>query len=213
MPVRLLFCGFFCLLLVGCGSSSYPELETADGAIPIEAVEETRVGIAAGEDGYLYLTGSTGERSYTLDSGDRVRVDVFGQPNLSRVVSVDGGGFVSLPLIGAVKARGHSTFSLGSMIARRLGQRYVRNPKVTVEISRYRPFFILGEVRNPGKFPYENGMTVRTAVAIAGGYTPRANEMDAKVTRKIRGRSVTVTVPFSYEVKPGDTVYVVERLL
>ncbi len=148
---------------------------------------------------------------YRLDSGDRLRVVVFGQENLSRVYSVDGGGFISMPLIGAVKARGSTTFELEDRIAAKLRSKYVKDPKVTAEVQNYRPFFILGEVRRPGQFPYVSGMTVQTAVAIAGGYTERAREQKIKLTRRRNGQDVTVKVPGSYHVQPGDTIYVNER--
>ena len=104
---------------------------------------------------------------YRLDSGDRLRVIVFGQDNLSRVYSVDTSGNVSMPLIGSVRARGLSTVQLGLDIEAELRRKYIKDPKVSVEIDAYRPFFILGEVRRPGGYPYVNAMTVEGAVAIA----------------------------------------------
>ena len=107
--------------------------------------------------------------TYTLDSGDKVRVIVFGQDNLSNVYSVDGSGAVALPLIGPVRARGLTTFELSNEIAGKLRRKYVKDPKVTVEVETYRPFFILGEVNKPGQYPFVNAMTVEAAVAIAEG--------------------------------------------
>ena len=152
-----------------------------------------------------------GPGPYALDSGDRLRVIVFGQDTLSRLYTIDGGGYISMPLIGAVRARGLSTFELERKIADRLQQRYVRDPKVTVEIASYRPFFILGEVRNAGQFPFVNGMTIQTAVAIAGGFTERANEKKVQLTRRMHGEIAKITVPTDYPVQPGDTIYVKER--
>lgn len=149
---------------------------------------------------------------YRLDSGDVLRVVVFGQDTLSNDYSVDGGGFISMPLIGPVPARGQTTFDLEGRIASMLRQKYVKDPKVTVEVRTYRPFFILGEVRRPGQFPYVNGMTVQTAVAIAGGYTERARESKMKLTRKSGGATQTFMVPQDFPVQPGDTVYITERL-
>ncbi len=148
---------------------------------------------------------------YHLDSGDRLRIVVFAEENLTRSYSIDGGGFISMPLIGAVRARGATTFELERRIAGRLRRKYVKDPKVTVEVQDYRPFFILGEVRRPGQFPYVSGMTVRTAVAIAGGYTERARERKVKLTRRVNGRETTFKVRDSYTVLPGDTIYVTER--
>lgn len=149
--------------------------------------------------------------TYRLDSGDRLRIVVFGQQNLSRTFSVDGGGYISMPLIGAVAARGATTFELEQRIADQLRAKYVKEPKVTAEIETYRPFFILGEVRRAGQFPYVSGMTVQTAVAIAGGFSERAKESEVQLTRRTKGRTVTRPVSPNYPVRPGDTIKVTER--
>jgi len=108
------------------------------------------------------------EAPYTLDSGDRLRVVVFGQDGLSNSYAVDVAGKISMPLIGAVRARGMTTAQLSDSISTRLRQGYIREPHVAVEVEAYRPFFILGEVTTPGQFPYVPDMTVETAVAVAG---------------------------------------------
>lgn len=201
------------IALTGCDHfermETFSEMPLNDPYIAQEAAE---VEIAGAQDGLLYLANSKRE-TYLLDSGDKLRVDIFGQENLSRIYNVDGGGYISIPLIGAVKARGISTFSLARRIASKLSEDYVKDPKVTVEISTYRPFFILGEVRNPGRFPYVNGMSVRTAVAIAGGYSPRAAEGEVTITRTIDGYTSKMDVSSDFTIKPGDTIYVNERFL
>jgi polysaccharide export outer membrane protein len=149
---------------------------------------------------------------YLLDTGDRLRVFVYGQPNLSRLYTVDHDGKITVPLIGQVKARGVTTQSLEGAIRSRLGAQYVKDPQVTVDIQQNRPFFILGEVRSAGQFPYVSGMTIETAVAIAGGYSERANERKARITRRINGLVEVLEVPPDYVVQPGDTVYVYERI-
>lgn len=148
---------------------------------------------------------------YLLDSGDRLRIFVYGQPNLSRTYIVDHAGQISVPLIGAVNARGLTTLGLSRVIRDRLGVDYVRDPQVTVDILQHRPFFILGEVRNAGQYPYVNGLTVETAIAIAGGYTERASTRRFRITRRIDGYVETIEAPSDYVVKPGDTVFVYER--
>lgn len=150
---------------------------------------------------------------YLLDSGDKLRIFVYGQPNLSRIYMVDHGGMITVPLIGAVKARGLSTFDLEGVVRSRLGAEYVRNPQVTVDINQNRPFFILGEVRNAGQFPYVSGMTIETAIAIAGGYSERASDRSFRITRRINGFVEQIEAPSDYVVKPGDTIYVYERFL
>lgn len=144
---------------------------------------------------------------YTLDSGDKLRVIVFGQEGITGSYMVDAAGNVSLPLIGAVPARGLTTQSLARVIAEKLKQGYVREPNVTAEIETYRPFFILGEVTTPGQYSYVPNMTVETAVAIAGGFAPRADKHEAKLTR----RQMRMEVPLNYPVRPGDTIVVKER--
>ena len=150
--------------------------------------------------------------AYQLDSGDQLRVVVFGQTDLSNTYSVDGGGNVAFPLVGAVPARGLTIREFEQQLGARLGARYLRNPDVTVEVAQYRPFFILGEVQNPGQYPYVAGMTIQTAAAIAGGFTSRAKTQSADISRQVSGRVVTGSVSSQYAVRPGDTITVRERL-
>jgi polysaccharide biosynthesis/export protein len=151
------------------------------------------------------------EGPYLLSSGDRLRVIVFGQDNLANIYTVDGEGYVSMPLVGPLRVAGTTTQDAARAIEAQLRNGFVREPKVTVEIDGYRPFFILGEVLNPGQFPYVSGMSAQTAVAIAGGFTPRADQTYAEVTRPIRDGLITANVPITYPVKPGDTIVVKER--
>lgn len=148
---------------------------------------------------------------YLLDTGDKLRVFVYGQPSLSRLYTVDHDGRISVPLIGQVHARGATTAGLERSIAARLGAQYVKDPHVTIDVAQNRPFFILGEVRSAGQYPYVSGMTVETAVAIAGGFSERANEQRMAITRRINGVVDKMDVPADYVLLPGDTVYVKER--
>ncbi len=148
---------------------------------------------------------------YRLASGDRLRIIVFGQDNLSNIYTLDGGGRIAFPLVGSIPAGGLTTQELERAVEARLRSGFVREPRVSVEIETYRPFFVLGEVTNSGQFAFVNGMTVQTAVAIAGGFTPRANQDAAEVTRQIEGRAVTATVPITHPLRPGDTVVIRER--
>jgi polysaccharide export outer membrane protein len=148
---------------------------------------------------------------YLLDTGDRLRVFVYGQPNLSRLYTVDHGGWITVPLIGGVRTRGLTTFELERKLKAKLGAQYVKDPHVTVDVQQNRPFFILGEVRTAGQYPYVSGMTVKTAVAIAGGFSERANERKFQVTRRINGLIEKLDVPDDYVVLPGDTIQVYER--
>jgi len=149
--------------------------------------------------------------AYTLDSGDKLRVVVFGQDGLTNSYSVDAGGSITMPLIGGVKARGLTTNELAAAVAARLRQGYIRDPAVAVEVESYRPFFILGEVTYPGQYPYVANMTIETAVAIAGGFTPRALHEQVELTRTVHGTTVRSKVPATTPVRPGDTISVSER--
>ena len=112
---------------------------------------------------------------------------------------------------GMVTARGLTTAQLSGVIAGRLRQSYIREPSVAVEIETYRPFFILGEVTYPGQYPYVARMTAETAVAIAGGFTPRASKDKVTITRKVQGMPMRFPMPLNYAVRPGDTITVGER--
>ncbi|GAB5508545.1 MAG: polysaccharide biosynthesis/export family protein [Rhizobiaceae bacterium] len=151
-------------------------------------------------------------RPYLLDSGDRLRVTVFEQEGLTNVYSVDQAGYISFPLVGAVPARGHTTKQLEGAIAERLRAGYLRDPDVSVEVDRYRPIFVMGEVGSAGQYTYVPGMTVHKAIASAGGFSARAQQADVDVTRVINGKVMTGRVLTSDPLLPGDTIYVRERL-
>ena len=152
-----------------------------------------------------------GDLPYTLVSGDKLRVAVFGQDGLSNTYIVDASGKITMPLIGPVSARGCTTTQLAHTIADRLRNGYVREPHVAIEVEAYRPFFILGEVIAPGQYPYVPNMTVETAVAIAGGFTPRAFRYDVTVSRSSMGVTARQRVPLIAPLRPGDTITVSER--
>lgn len=153
------------------------------------------------------------DESYLLDTGDRLRVFVYGQPNLSRIYPVDQSGLISVPLIGPVKARGLTSQRLAHAIRSRLATQYVKDPEVTVDIAQHRPFYVLGEVRNAGQYTYTGGLTVRSAVAIAGGFSERANERVVEITRRAGGLVEKFDAPDEFVIQPGDTIYVYERFL
>jgi polysaccharide export outer membrane protein len=149
--------------------------------------------------------------NYRLDSGDRLRVLVYGQEGLTNTYAIDAGGMVTLPLIGAVPARGQTPAELAADIAARLRNGFIREPSVAVEIESYRPFFILGEVAAPGQYPYVPNMSVESAVAIAGGFSPRAKRDQVILTRGNVSGMVRAAVPLGTPLNPGDTVLVGER--
>lgn len=165
--------------------------------------------VPAGFNGPQAVADSDGP--YLLDTGDRLRVFVYGQPNLSRGYTVDHDGTITVPLIGSVSARGKTVKDLAAGIRAKLGAEYVRDPQVTVDIQQNRPFFILGEVKTAGQYPYVSGMTIETAIAIAGGHSDRASMRSYRLTRRVNGFVEVTEAPGDYVVQAGDTVFVHER--
>ena len=149
--------------------------------------------------------------SYRLDAGDKLRVMVYGQEGLTNTYAIDAGGSITMPLIGSVPARGRTPASLAAEISAKLRNGYIREPSVAVEIDAYRPFFILGEVAAPGQYPYVPNLTVESAVAIAGGFSPRARRDVVTLTHTDAAGAARVVVPLGTSLNPGDTVLVGER--
>jgi polysaccharide biosynthesis/export protein len=151
------------------------------------------------------------DAAYRLDAGDKLRVVVYGQEGLTNTYAIDAGGSITMPLIGVVSARGRSPAGLASEISGKLRRGYIRDPSVAVEIESYRPFFILGEVAAPGQYPYVPNMNVESAVAIAGGFSSRAQRDRVTLTHADNSGTSRVTVPLGTALGPGDTVLVGER--
>jgi len=162
-------------------------------------------------DAMAYAAPAAAHTNYHLDSGDRLRILVYGQEGLTNTYAIDAGGMVTLPLIGAVPARGKTPAGLAADIAARLRNGFIREPSVAVEVESYRPFFILGEVAAPGQYPYVPNMSVESAVAIAGGFSPRAKRDQVILTRGNASGMVRAAVPLGTPLNPGDTVLVGER--
>jgi len=151
------------------------------------------------------------DAAYRLDAGDKLRVVVYGQEGLTNTYAIDAGGSITMPLIGSVPARGRTPAGLASEITAKLRNGYIRDPSVAVEIEAYRPFFILGEVAAPGQYPYVPNMSVESAVAIAGGFSPRARRDRVTLTHTDASGSARIVVPLGTALSPGDTVLVGER--
>jgi polysaccharide export outer membrane protein len=148
---------------------------------------------------------------YRLDAGDKLRVVVYGQEGLTNTYAIDAGGSITMPLIGAVSARGRTPAGLAGEISAHLRNGYIREPSVAVEVETYRPFFILGEVAAPGQYPYVPNMSVESAVAIAGGFSPRAKRDHVTLTHADYSGTSRTIVPLGTPLSPGDTVLVGER--
>ncbi len=150
---------------------------------------------------------------YRLGPGDRVRVLVYGDKELSDVFSIGDDGRIELPLAGDVKASGRTPSELAAAIAARLSARgMIKDPSVAVEVSSYRPIFILGEVNHPGQYPYEPGMTVVAAVSLAGGYTYRAVQGYEGVVRTKGGTTVDGLARPQDRLEPGDAITIFDRM-
>ena len=154
-----------------------------------------------------------GDRAaYTLGPGDQVRIIVFGEDNLTGEFRVNDSGNIALPLVGSVHASGLPSSGLEAAVGAALRrENLVRNPSVAVEVIAYRPIYVLGEVNKPGQYAYQPGMTVVTAVAVAGGFTYRAIEGYAAIVRTANGTAVEGRASRQSFVQPGDVITVFER--
>lgn len=155
--------------------------------------------------------GAAGNGDYRLGSGDKIRVIVFGEQDLSGEFVVGDSGNVDLPLIGAVRAQGSSVPDFQERVVSQLKNGYLNDPKVSVEVLNYRPFFITGEVKSGGEFPYKSGLTVQDAVGVAGGYTYRADTGYAYLRRAGQDRELKVSLDSRIPISPGDSIRVPER--
>jgi polysaccharide export outer membrane protein len=202
------------LALPGCMRTSAP-VATAQPRSDLDSLAYGRsYGTAPAPTAVAYAAVPAAVRhdtAYRLDAGDRLRVVVYGQEGLTNTYAIDAGGAITLPLIGAVAARGRTAAGLAAEISAKLRNGYIREPSVAVEIEAYRPFFILGEVAAPGQYPYVPNMSVESAVAIAGGFSPRARRDRVTLTHTDDSGPARAVVPLGTSVGPGDTVLVGER--
>ena len=143
-----------------------------------------------------------------LGAGDKLRLTVFGEPDLSGELTIDGSGFARLPLIGQVRAAGTTSQQLEAMIGSALAQGYLKTPRVSVEVTTYRPFYIIGAVNRPGQYPYVDHMNALNAVALAGGFTNGAVESVLFVRREGSNQEIEVAADRTTEIYPGDVVKV-----
>jgi len=182
------------MVLAGCASTP------SDTSVLVPA-------LGSGAEGAGGAAGS----AYVLGAGDRLRVIVFGEANLSGEFLVNGAGMVSLPLVGEVPAAGSTLDQFRATLEMRLSDGYLEYPRVSAEVLNYRPFYILGEVANSGEYPYIDGLTVINAVARAGGFTYRANQRVVFIKRADTSAEVEVPLTATVRVMPGDTIRVPER--
>ena len=175
-------------------SQSAPNIAAAALTSPQQATPETQ-----------------GPDDYQLGAADRVRIIVFNEATLSGEFVVNANGALSMPLIGDVPARGLTPGQVAGRIREKLMEGYVLEPRVSIDVLTFRPFYILGEVNKPGEYPYSSGLTVDAAVAMAQGYTYRAEKK--KVRIRHAGEEAEQKLPLTpdMKVRPGDTIRIGER--
>ncbi|MDX3909288.1 MAG: polysaccharide biosynthesis/export family protein [Sphingobium sp.] len=192
MNLRFLLCLFASIFLYGCATSAAPVVQN-------------------GERYMAQSDAASSVEDYKLGAGDKVRMTVFNEPTLSGEFSVSADGALSLPLLGDVQAVGKAPAEIASLVQKRLADGYIRDPKVSIEVTAYRPFFILGEVKAPGQYPYASGLTVLNAVATAQGFTPRASRKVVYIRRSGATAEETYRLTPDLIIRPGDTIRVGER--
>ncbi len=149
--------------------------------------------------------------SYSMGAGDRLRIITYGEPDLGGEFEINSDGNISFPLIGEIKAVGLNILTLKDKLIAELKDGYLVAPKVSIELLSLRPFYIMGEVKRPGSYEYISGMTVVNAIALAGGYTHRANEKKIEVRRQVGEEVTKMNLDENSDVLPGDTLRVNER--
>jgi polysaccharide biosynthesis/export protein len=189
--------------------------QVADGPGTVSSITQLPAGNRAGPippfgarghaTAYEYGTG------YRVGSGDRLSIRVAGEQDLTGEFPVDASGAISLPYVQSVTVAGMTTPQIEQMIAGRLRRGFLRDPQVSVQAVALRPFFILGEVTTAGSYPYQAGMTVQQAIAVAAGFGPRADKSVVLLTRRDARGTITTRVPVATQIFPGDIVYVRER--
>lgn len=187
---RLLTGISFALVLAGCsGPTSYATQTAAVEAQPVR--------------------GPLG--SYVLGPNDQLRVQVYNEPTITGDYVVDGAGFLAIPVAGRVRASGLTTEQLERRITAKLNGGILKDARVTVQVGTYAPFYIRGEVKKPGEFPYKPGLTLGDAVALAGGYTYRADESKAYVRSSGAGSETARQLTIDPPIQPGDNIRIPER--
>jgi protein involved in polysaccharide export with SLBB domain len=187
----------------------YRPLPVAQNAYPVASADERadpygnyQVGTSPGR--YAQRANS----DYVLNTSDRLKLTVYGETDLSGEFAIDGGGFIRLPLVGQVRAAGYTGQQLEQVIAGALSQGYMKSPRVSVEVSTYRPFYVIGAVQRPGPYPYVEHMNAMNAVAMAGGFRDTAVESVVFVRREGSNQEVEVPVDRTTQIHPGDVVKV-----
>ena len=191
-PVFFLLCLVNVLAFNGCASGPVPYPQNVDAA-------QTRPLRAPGP--------------YALGANDQLHVQVYNEPTITGDYVVDGSGFLSIPMAGRIRAAGLTTEQLERRLTAKLNSGILKDARVNIQVGNYAPFYIRGEVKKPGEFPYRPGLTLGDAVALAGGYTYRADESKAYV--RPAGASTEIVRPLDVDpsISPGDNIRIPERFL
>jgi polysaccharide export outer membrane protein len=185
--------------------------QTGDLSLSLTTDVETNEIAQSGQPGVGKGISGRSSDEYRVDTGDGISVTVYGEADLSiKDERVKGNGTISYPLLGGIEVRGLTAPQLRDLISRLLADGYLKKPNVTVSIDTYRMFFIKGEVRNPGGYNYQNGLTVEKAVALAGGFTERASEKEITVVRDNDPEQEVRAAKPTTRIAPGDVVTVGE---
>jgi protein involved in polysaccharide export with SLBB domain len=207
---RLASLAAFLLMLGGLTTSCFAQDTSLPGpsALSRAAAPQSTPFVAVQQGQAAPIT----DERYRLGTGDKLRINVYGEEDLSGEFLVDGSGQVQLPLIGNVKAAGLTLHEFIVEVATALKEGYLKDPKVSAEVLNYRPFYIMGEVNKPGEYPYENGLNVLGAIALAGGFTYRANDNDVYIRRAGSKDEESMPADSSTRIYPGDIIRVAERI-
>jgi hypothetical protein len=202
------------ICLSGCaggaslGSVGETVLGSIAGAAPGSAGEATTGSVAEADQPAKIKAAATSPR---LQAGEKIRVTVYGEGSLSSDYQIDPSGFLSLPLAGAVKAAGLTQTELEHELAKRLRSEYLRDPKVTVSVVEFRPFYIIGEIQKPGAYPYSSGLNILRAIAVAGGTTYRGSKSTVEIQRAGESEMREYSLQASIPIMPGDMIRIPQR--
>jgi protein involved in polysaccharide export with SLBB domain len=180
----------FCLLVAGCSVGS--------NLGPVTEAEQNAIREAA-------------KGSLRLQAGEKIRLTVYGEASLSGDYQIDPSGYLSLPLAGTVQAAGLTQAELEQVLSKKFRSEYLRNPKVTVSIVEFRPFYILGEIEKPGSYPYTSGLNLLSAIAIAGGTTYRGSKSTVLIQHAGESGMREYPLASSVPILPGDIIRIPQR--
>lgn len=159
-----------------------------------------------------YVPDSSSAASYKLGSGDKIKVTIYGEPNLSGTYRVNEEGYISFPLVDEVKVKDFTIIEVRHSLHSKLSDGFLIDPNIAIEVAEFRPIYVMGEINNPGSYDFRTDMSVRNAVAIAGGFTYRADKKKIKVTRQLEDdEKIHIVLSKDDKIHPGDVILVKER--